>query len=80
MNTFIITFYSHFSAIHFHKEMKKMGIDAILMPIPRYLSSSCGTCVKISLQQSDSIDYNAYDGLEKAFDISVQPVIMVYES
>ena len=43
---YIATFYSHFGAVRFKKECKKENISAEAMPVPRDLSSSCGTCVK----------------------------------
>jgi len=45
MNKYIATFYSHFGAISYFKAIKKQGISAKLMPVPRKVSSSCGTCV-----------------------------------
>lgn len=44
--TCIATFYSHFGAIRFKKTCEGMGWPARLMPVPRNLSSSCGTCVR----------------------------------
>lgn len=42
---YIATFYSQFGAIRFKKETR--GITSPrLMPVPRNLSSSCGTCVR----------------------------------
>ena len=43
---FIATFYSHFGAISFKKRCDAAGYAARLMPVPRDLSSSCGTCVR----------------------------------
>ena len=43
---YIATFYSHFGAIKFKKELAKKDITATLAPVPRDLSSSCGTCVR----------------------------------
>ena len=43
---YIATFYSHFGAIRFKKLCQAQGIAARLMPVPRDLSSSCGTCVR----------------------------------
>lgn len=80
MKTYIITFYSHFSAIGFQKAMKKVGVKATLMPIPRHLSSSCGTCVKASFDDLSVNDITHYDGIEKVFEISNQNDIIVYES
>ena len=44
--TYIATFYSHFGAIRFKKLCQAAGMPAELMPVPRNLSSSCGTCVR----------------------------------
>ncbi len=45
---FIATFYSHFGAMRFKKEVEKAGALARLKPVPRFLSSSCGTCCDFS--------------------------------
>ena len=44
--TYIATFYSHFGAIRFKKLCDGCGWSARVMPVPRDLSSSCGTCVR----------------------------------
>lgn len=44
--TFIATFYSHFGAIRYQRLCADKGFTAKTMPVPRSLSSSCGTCVK----------------------------------
>ena len=41
----IATFYSHFGAVRFVKKCKSVECKAKPMPVPRDLSSSCGTCV-----------------------------------
>jgi len=46
---YIATFFSHFGAIRFEKEIRKYGIRGIVKPVPRSLSSSCGTCVEFEL-------------------------------
>ena len=42
----IATFFSHFGAIRYKKYCEKQGWPARVMPVPRDLSSSCGTCVR----------------------------------
>lgn len=42
----IATFYSHFGAIRFKRACDARHQDARIMPVPRSLSSSCGTCVQ----------------------------------
>ena len=44
--TYIATFFSHFGAIRFKKLCQKAAWPAKVMPVPRDLSSSCGTCVR----------------------------------
>ncbi len=44
--TFLATVYSHFGAIRYKRACEAAGISATLMPVPRSLSSSCGTCVR----------------------------------
>ena len=44
--TYLVTFHSHFDAILVNRTLKSAGVDVRLMPVPRSLSSSCGTCVE----------------------------------
>ena len=43
---FIATFYAHIGAIRFKKACDNKNVPARIMPVPRNLSSSCGTCVR----------------------------------
>ena len=45
MNSYIATFYSHFGALLYYRALAKQGVAASLAPVPRRISSSCGTCV-----------------------------------
>ena len=42
---YIATFYSHFGAVRYRKLCDGRRWSARLAPVPRALSSSCGTCV-----------------------------------
>ena len=42
--TYIATFFSHFGATRYKKLCDARGFPAKTMPVPRSLSSSCGTC------------------------------------
>ena len=46
---YIATFHTHFGTLTFHKKLKGLGDNAVMMPVPRKLSASCGTCVQFSL-------------------------------
>jgi len=71
MNRYIATFHSHFGAMLYSKSLKKQGIAAKLMPVPRKVSSSCGTCVcyehtsaiDLSGCELDCIYFESEDGL-----------------
>ena len=51
----IATFFSHFGAMRCKKQCDETGITAKMMPVPRSLSSSCGTCVRIETEDPDSL-------------------------
>lgn len=46
---YIVTFYSHFDAILANRTLISAGFAVQLMPVPRVVSASCGTCVKFTL-------------------------------
>lgn len=67
MIPYIVTFHSHFSAISFYRAVKDQYITARLMPIPRHLSSSCGTCVSLDWPLDKEEMLWQYDGVEGVF-------------
>ncbi len=48
MNDYIATFHTHLAAIMAHRALGALNVSARMMPVPRALSSSCGTCVRYS--------------------------------
>lgn len=50
MSAYIATFYTHLGALRFYRVLVSNGDGAaVMMPVPRRLSASCGTCVRFSL-------------------------------
>ena len=46
----IATFHTHLGAQRLKKKLDALGdTGAVLMPVPRKLSASCGTCVRFTL-------------------------------
>ena len=43
---YIATCFSHYGAIRMKKLCEEHQMQAALMPVPRFLSSSCGICVR----------------------------------
>lgn len=61
--TYIATFFSHFAAVNLSRHLKGTDHKPMLMPVPRKLSSSCGTCVKFLLDTDlkEFIDSGLFD-------------------
>ena len=67
MREFIATFHTHLAALMTCRNLNAKGAKAGMMPVPRKLSSSCGTCVR----------YHAEDALLSAMDADVEGVYEV---
>ena len=67
MNEYIGTFHTHLSALMTSRKLTALGLTARMMPVPRKLSSSCGTCVR----------YHAETSLLEAMDADVEGVYEV---
>ena len=46
MHEYIATFHTHLSALMTSRALTSRSVKAQMMPVPRKLSSSCGTCVR----------------------------------
>lgn len=64
---YIATFYTHFGAIKFGRLLDGKGIAYHMMPVPRKISSSCGTCVRI--QGEVPMDVSGDEDLEGIYRI-----------
>jgi len=58
MNSYIATFHTHLAALLTSRSLSERGLRAQMMPVPRALSSSCGTCVRY---EADGPCYDAMD-------------------
>ena len=58
MREFIATFHTHLSALMTSRNLNARGAKASMMPVPRKLSSSCGTCVRYLAEEEllDAMD------------------------
>lgn len=48
---YIATFYTHFGASEYARNLRRVGLRCRMMPVPRKLSSSCGTCVRFETEE-----------------------------
>ncbi len=67
MKEYIATFYTHLSALRSHRALTAAAIKAAMSPVPRSLSSSCGTCVR----------YIAKDSCHNLLDADFEQVVEV---
>ncbi|QNL45378.1 DUF3343 domain-containing protein [Oscillibacter hominis] len=67
MSLYIATFHTHLSALMTSRTLAGQGIRARMMPVPRKLSSSCGTCIR----------YEAEGPNLAAMDVDVERVYQV---
>ena len=51
MKEYIATFHTHLSALLTSRKLTALSVRAQMMPVPRKLSSSCGTCVRYWAQE-----------------------------
>ncbi len=64
MKHYIATFHTHLSALLTSRALTGRGVSAQMMPVPRKLSASCGTCVR----------YQAEEPMLSAMDTDVERV------
>ena len=76
---YIATFFSHFGAIRFEKNCRGRNVPAKLMPVPRSLSSSCGTCVSY---ESDNYDLglSVSDEVEQIVEVTIDGYMECYRA
>ena len=50
MREYVATFHTHVAALMTSRSLTALGIRAQMLPVPRKLSSSCGTCVRYTAE------------------------------
>ena len=78
METYVATFFSHFGAVRFGRRLRQAGIEHTLMPVPRRVSSSCGTCVRFSVPTLPDLDTEDLEGLFREHTDGYEPVLSLF--
>ncbi|MEG0765246.1 MAG: DUF3343 domain-containing protein [Pseudoflavonifractor sp.] len=73
----IATFHTHFGAISFEKRLRALGDAPVLMPVPRRLSASCGTCVRFGLPFSPAL---ADEELDRVYGVADGEYPLLFEN
>lgn len=77
---YIATFYSHFGAIRFKREAPEGVTDIELRPVPRDLSSSCGTSVSFEAGESFTFTEDPTEEIEQIVAIIDGEYRIIFES
>ncbi len=79
METYIATFYSHFGAMRFQRFCAGLGLKARTMPVPRNLSSSCGTCTRFECEEIPSYEEHKdeLEAIVRVVDGGYEPVYSI---
>lgn len=77
---YLVTFHTHFDAVKYSRNMKKAGYKATLKPVPRKLSSSCGSCVVLTASEELDLDQIFNDELERLYQVSGDDFVLLREN
>lgn len=77
---YIGTFYSHFGAIRFKREAPEGVTNIELRPVPRNLSSSCGTSASFEADESFTFTEDPTEEIEQIVAVTVEGYRTIFES
>ena len=80
MQEYIATFFSHFGALRFQKLCADKGWHAEVRPVPRSLSSSCGTCVFFSTAHLGAVEDLATPELEQVVAVQNHAYLILWQA
>ncbi len=77
---YIATFYSHFGAIRFKREAPEGVTNIELRPVPRDLSSSCGTSASFDAGENFMFTDDPTEEIEKIVAVTDDGYRTIFES
>ena len=77
---YIATFYSHFGAIRFKREAPKGVTNIELRPVPRNLSSTCGTSASFEGDERYTFTEDPTEEIEQIVAVTVEGYRTIFES
>lgn len=77
---YIATFHTHYDATRFFRRVRPLA-DARMKPVPRALSSSCGTCVAFTADAAEEMPLPAWatEGAERIFRVAGTGYDLIFE-
>ena len=77
---YLATFHTHFDAVKYNKYLREAGIAAVLKPVPRKLSSSCGSCVSFVAANELPMEQIATPYIEKLYRVDGENYLLLIEN
>ena len=77
---YIATFYSHFGAIRFKRAAPEGVTNIELRPVPRNLSSSCGTSASFEADESFTFTEDPTEEIEQIVAVTVEGYRTIFKS
>ena len=79
---YLVTFFTHFDAMSYQHALNKLSIQGTLMPVPRKVSSSCGTCITFSTNENlpSERDLTQLEGYAELFQICDESYILLHKN
>lgn len=79
---YLVTFFTHFDALAYRQFLKEHFIEGTLMPVPRKVSSSCGTCITFFADSSslnnELIIY--HEGSAEVFQVEEEQYLLLHKN
>lgn len=75
---YLATFHTHLAALRTAERLKQASLPARMLPVPRRLSSSCGTCVRYAADtpRRDLLDAD----LEAVYQADGEAYILLFDN
>ncbi|MEG1930862.1 MAG: DUF3343 domain-containing protein [Anaerovorax sp.] len=77
---YLVTFHTHFDAIQYVRFLKKENILGTLKPVPRKISSSCGTCAFFTAAEKIDTPHFVTEGCEEIFTVTDGSFELLYRN
>ena len=75
---YLATFHTHFDAMQFARYCKKNNIPSEIKPVPRKVSSSCGSCVTFLWDKDNCMDQFTSKELESLYQVQDHDYVLIY--
>jgi len=77
---YLATFHTHFDAVKYHKYIREKGTMAVLKPVPRKLSSSCGSCVSFTSPNELPLEQIFTPDVERLYLVDGEDYVLLAEN